>query len=106
LGNDPICEKINVDNWEVYHRGNRELHISQTDSEISIESEYRESAYLLIKGKDLKGLEILETENIQKETEAEIIAYPKIKFAKTEKPIEVYFVDTSIGRRDWLIFRN
>lgn len=106
LGHDPICEKINVDNWGVYHRGNRELHISQTDSAISIESEYKESAYLLIKGKDLKGLKILETENIQKETEAEIIAYPKIKFAKTEKPIEVYFVDTTIGRRDWLIFKK
>jgi len=106
LGNDPICKKINVDDWEVYHRGNRELRISEKDSEISIESEYRDSAYFSIKGKGLKEIEILETENIQKETETEIIAYPKIKFVKTENPIDVYFVDLAIGVKDWLVYSN
>jgi hypothetical protein len=106
LGDDPICKKINADDWDVYHRKNRELRISQSESEISIESEYGDSAYLSIKGEGLKELEILETENIQKETESEIIAYPKIKFVKTKKTIEVHFVDTSIGKRDWLVYKN
>lgn len=106
LGDDPICEKINADGWGVYHRENRELRISQTESEISIESEYRDSAYLSIKGEGLKELEITATESIQKETETEIIAYPRIRFVKTDKPIEVHFVDTSVGKRDWLIYKN
>ena len=106
LGNNPICKKIYSDGWNVYHRGNRELQISQTLSEISIVSEYRNSAYLSIKGEGIKELQILETEHIQKETKTEIIAYPEITFVKTEKPIEVYFVDTSIGKREWLIYKN
>lgn len=106
LGDDPICEKIHSDGWEVFHRDNRELHITEIDSEISIESEYKDSAYLSIKGEGLKNIEILDTENIQKETDSEIIAYPKIKFLKTDQPIEVYFVDTTIGKRDWLIYKS
>ncbi|MDD4609374.1 MAG: DarT ssDNA thymidine ADP-ribosyltransferase family protein [Bacteroidaceae bacterium] len=106
LGDDPISCKINADGSELFHRNNRELRISQTESEISIESEYRDSAYLSIKGEGLKELEITETESIQKETDTEIIAYPKIKFVKIDKPIEVHFVDTSVGKRDWLIYKN
>ena len=49
---------------------------------------------------------ITATESIQKETETEIIAYPRIRFVKTDKPIEVHFVDTSVGKRDWLIYKN
>ena len=106
LVNDPICKKINSYSWDVFHRGNRELHISQTDTEISIKSDYKNSAHILIKGEGLNELNILESKYIQKETKNEIIAYPKIKFVKTKKPLEVYFVDTSIGKRDWLIYKN
>lgn len=106
LGDDPICKKINSDGMRVYHRGNRELLISQTDSEISIESEYKDSAHILIKGEGINELNILESEHIQRETKTEIIAYPKIKFVKTKRPLEVYFVDTAIGKRDWLIYKN
>jgi hypothetical protein len=106
LGNDPICKKINADGWDLYHRENRKLLISQTESEISIESEYRDGAYLSIKGEGIKDLIILKAEHVQKETKTEIIAYPEIAFLKTEKPIEVYFVDTSEGKRDWLIYKN
>jgi len=106
LGDDPICKKINSDGWGVFHRNNRELQITQTESEISIDSKYRNSAYLSIRGEGVKDLIILASEHVQKETETEIIAYPEIKFLKTEKPIEVYFVDTSIGKRDWLIYKN
>lgn len=106
LGNDPICKKINSDEWNIFHRGNRELIIYETETEISITSEYRDSAYLSIKGEGLKNIEILNPERIQKETPSEIIAYPEIKFTKTEQPIEVHFVDTAIGTRDWLVYKN
>ena len=106
LGNDPICKKINSDGWNIFHRGNRELIIYETESVISITSEYRDSAYLSIKGEGLKNIEILNPERIQKETPSEIIAYPEIKFTKTEQPIEVHFVDNAIGTRDWLVYKN
>jgi hypothetical protein len=106
LINDPICEKINANCFGVFHKENRELIISQTETEVSIESEYMDSAYLSIKGEGLKELELLETASIQKETVHEIIAYPTIKFVKTEKPLEVYFVDTSKDKREWLIYKN
>lgn len=106
LGNDPICEKIHTDCRGVFHRDNRKLNIEESDNEISISSEYRDSAYLSIKGKGLKYIQILNPEKIQKETATEIIAYPEIRFTKTEHPIEVHFVDTAIGTRDWLIYKN
>jgi len=106
LGKDPICKKINADGWDIFHRGNRKLIINETDTEISITSEYRDSAYLSIKGEGLKNIEILNPDRIQKETANEIIAYPEIKFRKTEQPIEVHFVDTAIGTRDWLVYKN
>lgn len=106
LGNDSICEKINSNGWDVFHKGNRELNINETDNEISISSEYRDSAYLSIKGEGLKCIQILNPNNIQKETAIEIIAYPEIRFTKTEQPIEVHFVDTTIGTRDWLVYKN
>jgi len=106
LGNDPICKKINANGWDIFHRGNRKLIIDETETEISISSEYQDSAYLSIKGEGLKNIEILNPDRIQKETANEIIAYPEIKFTKTEQSIEVHFVDTSIGTRDWLVYKN
>jgi len=106
LGNDPICKKINADGWDIFHRGNRKLIINETETEISITSEYRDSAYLSIKGEGLKNIQILNPDRIQKETANEIIAYPEIKFTKTEQPIEVHFVDTAMGIRDWLVYKN
>jgi hypothetical protein len=106
LGNDPICKKINANGWDIFHRGNRKLIINETETEISISSEYQDSAYLSIKGEGLKNIEILNPDRIQKETTNEIIAYPEIKFTKTEQPIEVHFVDTTIGTRDWLVYKN
>lgn len=106
LGNNPICKKINANGWEVFHRGNRKLIINETETEVSITSEYQDSAYLSIKGEGLKNIEILNPDRIQKETANEIIAYPEIKFTKTEQPIEVHFVDNAIGTRDWLVYKN
>ena len=107
LGNDPICEKINANDWDVFHRNNRKLLIHETDTEISITSEYQDdSAYLSITGEGLTNIQILNPDNIQKEEVTEIIAYPEIRFTKTELPIEVHFVDLAIEKRDWLIYKK
>lgn len=106
LGDDPICAKIKSNEWGIFHGKNRKLLFHETESEISITSEYRDSAYLSIRGDGLQNIQILNPENIQKETETEIIAYPKISFTKTEQPIEVHFVDTTIGKRDWLVYKK
>ena len=78
----------------------------ENDTEICITSEYLDSAYLSIKGEGLKHIQILNPETIQKETATEIIAYPEIRFTKTDQPIEVHFVDMVVGTRDWLIYSN
>ena len=106
LGDDPICEKINADGWDLFNRNNRELHIKETDTEISISSEYRDSAYFSIKGEGLHNIQILNLDSVKNETENEIIAYPDIKFVKSDQPIEVHFVDPNAKTRDWLIYRN
>jgi hypothetical protein len=106
LGDDSLCEKINSNGRYIFHRSNRELIFNETDTEISITSEYRDSAYLSIKGEGLNDIQILNPESIQKETAFEIIAYPAIKFIKPEQSIEVHFVDTAIGTRDWLIYKK
>jgi len=106
LGEDSICEKIKSDALNIFHRENRNLRISETEAEVSIFSEYRDSAYLSIQGEGLKSIQILNPEKIQKETATEIIAYPEIRFTKTEQPIEVHFVDLTIGKRNWLVYKN
>lgn len=73
---------------------------------MSILSEYRDNSYLSIQGEGLKYIQILNPEKIKKETEAEIIADSEIRFTKTNKPLEVHFVDREIGTRDWLIYRS
>jgi hypothetical protein len=49
---------------------------------------------------------VLNPDSIQKETANEILAYPTIRFTKTDKPIEVRFVDLAIGKREWLVYSN
>lgn len=106
LGDNPICEKINSNGWDIFHRSNRELLLHEYENEISITSEYHDEAYLSIRGKGVKNIKITNPETIKKETKSEIIAYPEIKFIKPEEPIEVHFVDTTIGKRDWLVYSS
>ena len=106
LGDDPVCEKISSNGYGVFHRDNRKLYIKESESEIFISSEYKDNAYISIQGNGLQDIQILNPNNIQKETTTEILAYPEIRFTKTEQPIEVYFVDLSVGKRDWLIYKN
>lgn len=106
LGNDPICKKVTSGSWDIFHRENQEINIYETDTEISISSDYRDNAYLSIQGQGLNVIEVLNPENILKETANEIFAYPGIRFTKTDKPIEVHFVDLAIGKREWLIYKN
>jgi hypothetical protein len=106
LGDDQLCEKINSNGWNIFHRNNRKLLLYETESEISITSEYQDKAYLSIRGEGLKNIEILNPNCVQKETLNEIFAYPGIKFVKTEQPIEVHFIDLEMGLRDWLIYKN
>jgi len=106
LMNDPICEKIHSNGWDIFHRNNRKLNISDSETEVFISSEYKDKAYLSIKGEGLQSIQILNPENIQKETATEILVYPEIRFTKTEQLIEVHFVDLAIGERDWLVYSN
>lgn len=106
IADDPITSKINSNGWNLFHRANRQLIINENESEISIYSEYRNSAHILLKGEGLSEIEIIDPYYIQKENSSEITAYPGIKFTKTQKPLEVYFVDTTHGNRHWLIYKT
>ena len=104
LAGDPICEKITSESYGVYHRDNRELTIFEEENKICITSGYRDNASLVIYGKGLEDIEILNPENIKKETSSSISSYPSIEFSKTDQPIEVHFVDER--GRDWLVYKN
>jgi len=106
LGDNQICEKISSNNHGIFHRGNPELSIHESETEILVSSDYRDNAFLAIKGDGLKSIKILNPENIQIEKESEIMAYPKVRFTKSDQPIEVHFVDFSVGTRTWLVYKN
>jgi len=106
LGNDPICEKISTNRRNIFHGENRKLNFHETETEIHISSEYKDNAYISVQGQGLQDIQILNPNSIKKETANEILAYPEIRFTKTDKPIEVRFVDLAIGKREWLIYKN
>jgi hypothetical protein len=106
IGKDILSEKINSDGWGVFHRNNRRISFADDNDSISISSDYSDDAYFAIKSPALPDIKILNPENIKKESKDEIYAYPSISFEKTSQPIEVRFVDKSIGIRDWIIYTN
>jgi len=110
LVGDPICEKIRKEETidRIFHRKNRkiEIFVSEKDSILSFFSEYQNEAYLSIRGEGVKEIQILSPKNVIKQTEEEIRVYPLVKFVKEEKSIEVYFVDLTTEKREWLIYKN
>jgi len=106
LGDDPICEKITSNGMNVFHNANRKLNIKEDELSISISSEYKDEAYLCLRGAGIHDTQILNPENIKKENANELIAYPIIQFTKTEEPIEVYFVENAYESKEWLVYKN
>jgi hypothetical protein len=105
LDDDPIIEKITANSSGIFHRNNKKINIQENEKEIIIASEYRDtSSYLSIKGQGLNSIQILNTNNIKKETAGEVFLYPKLHFIKTTNPIEVYFCDNI--HSPWLIYKN
>ena len=107
LGDDIICEKISSsDSGQVFHKKNRQIFMKESNKELLFSSNYNNNAYLSIRGEGIKNIEILNPKDIQKETIDEIIIYPEIKIIKTIEPIEIYFVDNTLEKREWLIYKN
>lgn len=100
---DPICNKITNNAYGIYHRQNRNVHLETNENVISINSDYKDTAYLSLEYKDGTSINILDG-NILKEEVGRIIAYPNIKFVNPESEIEVKFIDES--NRQWLIYKN
>ena len=80
--------------------------MKESNKELLFSSNYNNNAYLSIRGEGIKNIKILNPKDIQKETIDEIIIYPEIKIIKTIEPIEIYFVDNTLEKREWLIYKN
>jgi len=106
IGDDEIKTKICSNGYSIFHRSNRSIKLDESDNNISISTDYQDDAYFKLECNNLRDLNISNPEAIKKETSTEIYAYPKLVFEKTTHPIQVYFVDKSIGIRDWLIYDN
>lgn len=106
IGDDDIKAKISTNGYKIFHKNNRSIKLNEIGSSISISTDFQDDAYFRLESNNLKELKILNPEAIKKETSTEIYAYPKLIFEKTTHPIQVHFVDKSIGIRDWLIYDN
>ena len=105
LFGDPICEKITSGGWGIYHRNNRKLNISEDDYSISFTSEYREdNACISVLGPGLNSVVILNPDDVKKESDKLISAYPRLYLKKPVKDIEVRFVDER--SREWVIYNS
>lgn len=103
LVGDPICEKITSNGWDIYHRNNRELRITEDDLSISFLSEYHNgNASFKISGNGLKDATILNPDDIHRETDTYITSYPRLTLKKPLKDIEISFVDER--SREWVVY--
>lgn len=103
LVGDPICEKITSNGWDIYHRNNRELRITEDDFSISFVSEYHDSnASFRISGNGLKNATILNPDDIHRETDTYITSYPRLTLKKPLRDVEISFVDER--SREWVVY--
>lgn len=105
LHGDPICDKIEAGGYDIYHRNNRPLTITEDDFSISISSGYREdSACLSVRGDGISSVVVLNPDNIKRETSSCISAYPSISLKKPLCNVEVVFTDER--GREWIVYKQ
>ena len=104
LDGDDIVDRITTDEYNaVFHRNNRKLNIWDNGDSLMISSDYQDDAHFVIKTTD-KHIVNIDGTTVIKETADSILAYPNIKFAKADIPIEVKFIDEK--NREWMVYKN
>lgn len=106
LGDDCVCSKISTDNIGIYHKDNRQLYIHNSDNSFELSFDYKDNASFILRCSDTDNIDIINTNNVLRSTKTEIEISPNVKIVKTDVPFEVYFVDRSINKREWLIYKN
>lgn len=105
LAGDPLCDKIQAGGYDIYHRNNRPLTITEDDFSISITSGYREdSASLSVRGDGISSVVVLNPDDIKRETSSCISAYPSISLKKPLRNVEVVFTDER--GREWIVYKQ
>ena len=103
LKGDAIVEKITVGGYDIFHRSNRQIRITDNGDVVSITSDYQENACFKLITTDKHIISIAGTK-VLNEAANTITAYPNIEFSKTNNPVEVHFIDEK--NRDWMIYKN
>lgn len=101
LGGDDIIDKITSTSKGIFHRDNRKITISKNDDTFSVYSNYKGDAHFEVCCKDKS---VVLNANVIKETSDKVFAYPSLELAKTNIPLEIYFVDEK--NRSWIVYKN
>lgn len=103
LGEDRIADKIVVGGG-CFSYDNKELNFKyqEEDQTLQLSSNYngQGDAYFLVKG----DVEIINTNNIKRQTSGGVIIYPEVEIKTTDQPYEIFFVDLRARTKEWLIF--
>lgn len=101
LVGDDIVDKITSNSYGIFHRNNREISFLEDGNTISVSSNYKGNAHFEIKCQDKN---VIQNAKVIKETSNTVFAYPSLKIAKSNVPIEIRFVDEK--NRSWTIYKN
>lgn len=103
LGEDRIADRIVVGGG-CFSYDNKELNFKyqEEDQTLQLSSNYngQGDAYFLVKGNP----EIVNTNNIKRQTSGGVVIYPEVKIKRTDQPYEIFFVDLRARTKEWLIF--
>lgn len=100
-----MASKIDVDG-SCFLRQNRQLtfKIVGDSEDLDISSDYngQGDAYFRVEG----DVEIVNDDNVKRQTADGIIAYPEIRIKRTSNPYKVFFIDERARNKEWLIYQN
>ena len=107
---DPICEKIVNDDSvceALFERENRSVCLKEQGDSSTLSSDFMDEHYFRISSDSLSSIGFdISSAHVVKDNGKELILTGTIKWAKTEKPFNVYFIDPNARTKEWLIYSN
>ena len=107
---DPICEKIVNDDSvceALFERENRSVCLKEQGDSSTLSSDFMDEHYFRISSDSLSSIGFdISSAHVVKDNGKELILTGTIKWAKTGKPFNVYFIDPNARTKEWLIYSN
>ena len=107
---DPICEKIVNDDSvceALFERENRSVCLKEQGDSSTLSSDFMDEHYFRISSDSLSSIGFdISSAHVVKDNGKELILTGTIKWAKTGKPFNVFFIDPNARTKEWLIYSN